>query len=435
MRLQDQKIKQIRVARKVSKADLADAMYCDIDKVNKVEKGLSYYPDGHIQNAKKYLDIVDMPLTQFECDVCENRLYIMRDYAREGRHEEAKAMCKEKAKLVNLDACDDNLPMLYRLLEVIVLIQCDDDVDGAEKKMNYLHDKVDKMTDQHKYYYYFNMATLHIFRVRYEEGLSLYKKALDIGNNSSSFTPDDIERAHLGIAVCYSYLGFPNRAIFYLRNTRELFNYKKISILWLYIDTMLALNYIRVSETDEARKLLDTCLVYAKSLKNDHYYGWALYVYGVLNKQTENWDIAIDYFNQSMECYEKGSRYFLRALYENIRCVAEMKNFAKALRIIEDKRPLFNNHEIYATLFEALRNYVIVKKRVSIYNERNVEYLETIAIPYFIKTHEYFLAIDYYKLLEAYYDIKNKKKSLLMSEAIRKIYERCFVNSVDIERR
>jgi len=427
MRLQDIKITQLREAKKISKQALADVMYCDVSKVNNVEKGVGHYPEWHIKYAQRFFDIENMPLSEFDVAVVKKRLYLMRDYVRDRRFGEAKALCEEMAKLVNLEACDDDLPLLYRLLEVIVLIQSGSDVDIAEEKMGYFQDKMDKLTDEHKYYYYFNVATLHFMRTRYNESLSFYKQALEIGSNNRDFVPDDIERVHLGIAACHTNLEFPNRALFYLRNTRELYVNKKTSALSLHLDNLLALNYIRVNELEEAQKILDNCLVCAKSIKDDYFYGWALHSYGVLYKQAEKWDKAIAYLNKAMECQKEGSIIYLKALFEQVYCWAMKKKFVRAKRLMEKTKSSYNNNKVFHIPFESLDHYVTLKSRISIYNDELAEYIETKAIKHFEETCDYFIAIDYYKLLEAYFVEKNKKKSLLMSEAIRKIYERCFV--------
>jgi len=434
MRLEDKKILQLRKANGITQIELASAIYSDVSKVIKVEKGVASYADVHMRYLRKFFDIEGMPLSEFEVTVYKTRLYMFHDSVRDRRFDEAKALHKGMSKLTNLDVCDDDLPVLYSLFEVALLIYGHNDIDAAEKKLDYFQDKIDKMTDEHKYHYYFYAGILHTRRGRYEDSMECYKQALDLSHNLNMLASDDIKRVHLGIATCYSFLELPHRAIVYSLNakSRKLYEDRKISIYDLHFDINLSLNYIRVNELERAEKLLYNCLVYAKSIEDNYYYGWTLYNYGLLNKQSENWDRAIDYFKQTMECYEKRSNFYLKALYESIRCWVGKRKYSKAQKMLDETKPLYENDEIYHIIFKALGDYITIRSRISLYNQPT-DFIEKEAIPHFEKTCDFFLAIDYYQLLESYYAEKNAKKSLLITEAIRKIYERCFINKVERE--
>ena len=73
--------------------------------------------------------------------------------------------------------------------------------------------------------------------------------------------------------------------------------------------------------------------------------------------------------------------------------------------------------------------FLNIRRRISLPNEDSAKYLETKAIPHFIKTYRYFDALDCYELLELNYrKINSMMKSLQMGLAIRDIYKRCYVN-------
>jgi len=425
MRLEDRKITILREYHRVKKVDMAAAMYIDVDKVYKVEKGQALYSDGQLDNLRKKFDIVGMPLSELECAVAKERLYYMRDLARDDRLEEAKAICTELANIVNLDPCDDDLPLLYRLLEVVVLF-ADGKDDVAAEKLDYLQGRLDDMNDEHLYYFKYNMGTLKIRQRDIEEGLEFCKQALEMHESGNKFLPEEVDRLHYSIALCFSYLQFPNRAIFYLLKARGSYNVRRTNILGLRLDIMLANNYVKVNELDEAGKLLDSCLVRAKSIKDDSCIGQTMDVFARLHVKNENWDEAIKCLDQALKYFKEGTFGYLAALYLKIHCIAGNRNYAKAKKLQEETRRLYRMDEVFAPYFRSLARYITVKGRVSIYNDEDVEYIEKVAIPNFEKNHGYFIAIEYYKLLEAYYVDKNNKKSLLMSQAIRKIEQRCF---------
>jgi len=393
MRLEDKKIMELRKANGVSQLTLASAIYFDVDKVIKVEKGRASYSNGQLESAKKFFDIEGMPLSEFECDVAKKRLYLMRDLARDSKLDEAKAICEEMANLVNLEPCDDELPLLYRLLEVVVLFDDDTTLDIVEEKLNYLQSRFDDMNTEHRYYFYYLMGFLKIWRRCHEEGLVLCKQALEIHESSDDFALEESDRLRYNIAICYSYLQFPYRAIFCIHKIRELNGMKRINTPGTRLSILLAHNYIRVNELDEAEKLLTNCLVWSKSIKNDLCVGSTLDVFARLHAKKKDWGEAIKCLNQALKYFKEGDRGYFAALYLKIHCMAENKNYAKAKRLLEETSDIYSADEIFLDYFKSLSYYLTVKSRLSIYNDKEVEYIEKVAIPNFIKDHDCFIAI------------------------------------------
>jgi len=197
--------------------------------------------------------------------------------------------------------------------------------------------------------------------------------------------------------------------------------------LILRMDVVLAENYTIINELETAENLLNNCLAWSKNINDDFYTGITLQAYGRFHKQAQNWKAAIEYFDQILEISDKGSSFYLSALHDKICCMVGNHTFANAKKLLKSTGPLYRNNKFYSVLFESLGHFVAVSSRLSIYNDEATEFMETITIPHLKKTHDYFLAVDYYKLLEAYYELKNNKKSLLASKGIRDIYERCFI--------
>jgi len=328
------------------------------------------------------------------------------------------------ADLVNLESCDDELPLLYRSFEVILLF-AERDIDTAEKRLDYLRGCLDYMSEEHRFFYYINMGVLNITRELYEDGLKFCKQALKIYESHTGFLPEESERLHYSIASCYSSLAFPHRTIFHLLKVRGSYIARRTNNIGFSVDITLALNYIKINALDEANKLLENCIMKSKSTKDDFSYGWAVQGLARLHMKTQNWVYAIEHLDQALNYFEKGTRPYLSTLYRKIRCLADNKKFADARRLLEETRLLSSEDEIYSTAFEALSHYITIKKRITSYNNQSAEYLETVILPIWEKDHDYFEAIDYYKLLEDYYEDKNAKKSSLMSKSIRRIYERC----------
>ena len=429
MRIEDKKITQLRLANGLSKTAFAAIIFADFVKVSKVEKGESSYSDDHITLALKHFDAEGMPLSEFDCATVKNRLYIMRDNTRDRLLENAREICNELAKLVNLEPCDDDLPMLYRLFEVILLF-FENNIDAAEEKLNYISNNKDKLkTIEHRYYFYYNMGTLYIFRGRYEEGLAKFNEALKLAGDNNGFSPDDIERLHYNIANCYAYLDYPYRSIAYLRNTRELHNGRKGERFGVNLDILFADNYIHVNELELAEKLLQNCLVRAKSINDDHLFGLVMYRYGELHMKKEDWKAAIDCLNKAVEHLQYGSEQHFFALYRKADAIISGEKFAVARRLINEIKNLYHEQELYSVYIKALEHKVQVSKRLTMETAKAEAYILDIAIPYFKSKYDYLEALEYYKLLEQKYALPrvNQKKLLEVIGAICEIYKRCFL--------
>jgi len=255
------------------------------------------------------------------------------------------------------------------------------------------------------------------------------KLALELSRGLGILAAEDIKRVHLGIVACYSYLTLPNRVVFYVQNIniRELYADRRVNTYDLHFDNEVAFNYIRINELKRAEELLENCLVCARSIKDDLYIGRTLHNYGRLYMQSEKWDQAIDSLEQAMECFEKGSTFYLRTLYFTIHCWIGKKKHTYARSLLKKSESLFLENEVFHIPYNALMDYITVRKGISLYDQP-VEYIETVAIPHFEKTYDYHLATIHYQLLESYYKDKNNKKTLAATNAIRRIYERCYLN-------
>ena len=95
--------------------------------------------------------------------------------------------------------------------------------------------------------------------------------------------------------------------------------------------------------------------------------------------------------------------------------------------MITEAKKLYNTkNEIIP--FESLHHMAKIKKLVSYRYAESAQYIEDVTIPFFLKQHDYFIAIDYYDILAKYYARhKNKMKSLEMRigimDAQTKIYQ------------
>jgi len=425
MRLVDEKITKLRKAKKSNQFVFAEAIHTHPLTVSNVETGKSKYSDDCIRLAKVHLDIVDMPLTDDECKVSKVRLYLMHNHVRDDRLLDARVICDEMAKIVNLEPVDKYLPMLYRLFEVALLL-AEYSLDIAEEKLTYLQSRFDDMNDEHRYYFFSNLGDLNRLRFNTEVSIDFYTQALELSKNIANFSPLESAVFHCHIAYGHSYLEYPYRTILYIEKNRNILNVRETDKVSISSDLILALNYVKVENLKEAERLLESCLTRSKAIKDDKRIRISLHYYGFMYMKHENWKMAEVHFNQALQHCEKESSSYLAINQKRILCMAKSRNFVKANKLLKETKPYYRKCKTFSTYFEALERYITIKSRISIYDDISVSYIETVAIPHFINFSEYFLAIEYYELLKAYYKRKNEKKSLLAEAEISKICKRCF---------
>jgi len=425
-----EKIYKLRKYNKTPQIVLAEIMRVRPDRIVRVERGEAEYSEAHINAAKEHFDIVGLPLTEQECITFRERLYYWRSLLKLGRLDDAEVIHKEVAKIDNLEPCDFYLVMLSKMMKVRHLIVIGK-LESAEKILNDCQSLLPEMSVECAFHYYFNKGILSCSRGQngYEEGLGFYLEAYEVLKNLESIFPDGDAGLYHNIASCYSFLEIPYRALFFLLKARRALEKNDVISSKLDLDRAFAFHYIQTNQLKEAEELLNKCLMKAEVFKDDTYIGYTLFYFGLASKRAENWKIAVGYFEEALKHFSIGTNNYNASVYHKIYCTIRAKSFVKATQLLDQAKLMSSASEMWAVYFKALRHHLKISSNMSTFNNDDaIEYIENIAIPRFIKEHEYFIAIDFYSLLEQHYEkLKSAKKSLLMAKAIRGIYERCYV--------
>ena len=429
-----EKIKMLRMTNKISQEEFAEELWTSPSAISRVENGKGEYAKKQLEAAKKLLGITGMPLTEPDTTALRARLYFFRDTIRRDDMEEARKIYSTITNIVNLEPCLEpcfsDLPMLFRMFEIMFL-RFEGDLAGSEEKLDAITENdLKKMNAEHLYYYYYNRGALHNRHERYEESLDFLKQAVELAEDNKDLDPIGREQLYVNIAYCYTYLEYPTKAILFLSKIRGAYSDGRVDIISLLrLDLCLAENYIRINELDEADKLLNACYIKAKGIEDEIFLNYIEHNFGLLYKQVGKWDESIKRFEKVVALFEKGSASYFKALYQNIYCLVEIRKFSKAQKLIQQTKSFHSTDKVFAILFEALGRYIEIKSRLTSRHDDSVKYIETIAIPHFEKTYDYFIAMEYYSLLELYYEKKSIKQSLLMRSAISRINDRCFINA------
>ncbi|MCL2571538.1 MAG: helix-turn-helix domain-containing protein [Defluviitaleaceae bacterium] len=421
--------KKIRLLRRhhgMSQVVLAENIGAAQERIIQVEKDKAEYTPKQLANIKILFRIEGLPLSERECAAFKERLLYWSDLIKFGRMDEARAIHKEMANIENLEPCDLDIVMQYKMIE-ISMFQAEGDLATVEKKLNILENRINEMNADCLYHYHCEKSYSLLLRGCHEDSLEFNFKALNLAEKHERLSKMDKAYIYHRIAACYTYLEIPFKAIFITLKTQLPNESVRITNYHLHSMHLLALNYIRVNEISEARKLLDECLIIADGLKSDEYIGRTMLYYGFMYKKVQEWASAIEYFDEAIRCSQIGTNDCYASYYHKIQCTIQLNTFTKAKVLLEEAKDLCNGNKLWESYFEALGHYLIVSSHMSTNNNESCDYIEKIAIPYFRKMHDHFIALEYCSLLELHYEKSRRNgKSFRITREMTKIYRHVF---------
>jgi len=437
MQIEDRKIIGLRKDRKISQAKLANAMFISPGKISRVERGKGQFTPEERKLAAAFFGVEGALMSEQELIAADVSISDMRIHTIFREFDKAGAIRDRLAKMVDLEPCNSERSMLFRLNEAHYLLSSDN-IDEGEEKMDFLHGLLDSMNYRNQYFYYFNMGILHIKRTRHEEGLKACIKALyliDKIDNHDGFQlhKSEKQRLHCNIGSCCIYLQYINHAVLYLTKIRGLddYNEERRTILDFHVDVMLAQSYIKSDALYEAKRLLDRCHVWALGDEDNTYIGWVEFCYGALYMGAKDWDKALPHLNKAIECSKEGTELHFSALKHKVKCLTDSRTFPEAGDELDEAIAIYGTHDVYSTYFVSLGHCLTISRRMSCSNPEEVEYLEKVAIPYFEEKHDYLDVKDCYELMEAHLEkIGNGRESYRMGQEARDIYKRCFASNI-----
>jgi HTH-type transcriptional regulator, quorum sensing regulator NprR len=152
------------------------------------------------------------------------------------------------------------------------------------------------------------------------------REALEVLQNNESLKEGSrlIGEFYYQIALCYSLLQLPDKAIMYCRKANVLFQEECNFIKILYTQMTLAINYVRVELLGEARLIYQRILRNASLLGMQELYEQNLYNYALLLKKDNNLSLALEHFWKCEESFRKGTDHHLLTLINIIEISMEM---------------------------------------------------------------------------------------------------------------
>ena len=420
--LSGHRLKRLREARGASQEDVAGVLGCSVEELYRIEKSFVQCSCEKISAVKEFFGIDGMPLLDEEADTFRERLYLWRDYIKNRQLNEA-AELQEIISPITDFPLEPNLSMLYNMFEVILLM-VEGKLDIAEERLKahgkYLVDMEDADIEN-SFHYYRNIGSLRLFQGRREEALESYLKALAFGETKDELLKDD-GALFYNIASCYSNLHLPHHAIAFLQKIKW-FEDDRTKKFKLQLDNIMAVNYLRLNMTKEAKDLLDSCMARAKAAHDKASIAIVLHNFGVLNWTSESWEEAINYFDKVFSYCREWDGLYLETLYHKLMCLIRMSEHRSVELLIEQAKDSYEGDAKYSLLFESLNCVMILNRETTVHASKAADYLETVAIPRLTEIYEYSKAIDLYKILcEHHQKAGNLNWPMKISEVIMNVY-------------
>jgi len=365
-------------------------------------------------------------LTELEQESFKKQLYRFRDLIRNKELSEAKEAQEKIEQIINAEAVDFELVTLYRLFEVLFLLH-NEGVETANKKIQEFEDILDKMNDEHLYHYnYYRALILHTDE-KYEDAITFYNRALEILESISGICSllDDEEIVCYNLALCYTELERPSRAIVALNGMSKFDLSGKLNTHSMGFDMLRAINYYKIGLFKESEEILNDCNSRASDMNSKLYIGLSLQNLGILNTYLKEWEKAEEYFSKAIDYFEEDTWYHVWALYLRFYCKTELGDLKQLEREIMKTETEFAKYEKYHVFLKTMKHILRIKKAFGTYNIEVVEYIEEVSIPYFIDNYHRLEALECCKLLVQHFERTNKQKKIPEIHRIMvEIYER-----------
>ncbi|MCL2353672.1 MAG: tetratricopeptide repeat protein [Defluviitaleaceae bacterium] len=422
----EEKVMAIRRQQGKSRQSLAEHIQSNMQRLDRIErlKNLKYTAEEWPQ-AKEFLGIVGMPLEDSERPSFIESVLIFGEMVSADRMEEAKTIYERLLPVYNIEIVDPELSWLFRLVCVPYSIK-QGKLEEARKEMSFFDNsfgdkKAEDLTPRLLYHYYRNKGRLYFFDFDKEKSKEFYEKALDVAQNNESFSQKEIYRSVQNVASCYTELGLPNKALLLLRDARNFCD--RLDFFTVRIDTDMALNYARIGEFEESKKLITKTLARAEGFQNNFFVGLVWYIFGLVHKFAKNWDEAIESFEKALSYHDTNSIYHMWSYYYQIRCVIEKRDFIKAKTMINEMETLHGDNEEMEIPINYITHFKIISKGITTFRQESVDYVENVAIPYFLKRHYKYEAMRACELLiEHYKRARKTQESYRIMEMLLEIH-------------
>jgi len=409
-----QKFRAIREAQGLSLEEVGDRVGYNHSTISRVENDRDDLVDEKVPAIRVALGIDTVPFFDHERESFRTRLRIFDGHLDKREMEEAKKMW-ERLAAIKLITWEHEFNALYDLFSFKLLMR-----EGKLEEANAIFEKVktclDNVGNEVLFHYYHIQGILNVRLELYENAFDFYMKALEVWKDSYGYG----RALHYNTAYCAAKLGRIAYAIVFYRKTRKEQPDNEITIPNWAVDMWIAINYIYLGLFEDSKKLMYKCLKDAKKRDdswqiNNAYSNISYFYWKVGDYQT-----ALSYIDDAVSGAreKKEDDIYISALFGKARLLFYIGNITGCIELMAEGKKLAKDNEEYTMRFKALEHMLTIDSRTSL------DYLETITIPYFLRTYQIMLALEYCEFVKEYYEKKKQsdtKKALKISALIADI--------------
>ena len=385
-------IRKVRSHRGMSQDALAEDAFSSRAMICQIELGQSICQDYLLVSIKRALNIEHLPTSEAGRNEFKKKLYRWYGVIDERKQDEATET-RNKLSVIKFLPCDRELNTLFSLFDCKFHL-LKNELDVAKQIMDAF--EIDGLSDVQMYHYLCNQGVYHVKSKRNQEALDFYLKAHDLINHGLGKNIT----LYYNIALCYERLGCYSRAAAFLEEACILYSQGQCNLSEFSLYNLLGVCYTCIGVLQRAKMSLDKAysIVVKCHKENDNIatrtqLGLVYSNYGFMFRMAREWDRAIEYLDKSFEHFDKGSGYYLEALYQKARILVEVNDLLSASSLITDGERMSNGNEVYLMMFDALR-------RLTNLNDDAAKYLETKSIPYFLDNGLAMITLDYCSILK-----------------------------------
>jgi len=368
-----EKIRQLRAAKGLSQENLAFATGKSKAHISRLERGDAEIDNKILVAIKKFLEIENAPLFEHELEIYRERIWNWDELLHNKRMDEAKTMKEELSIILDLPY-ERELLMLYKMIEARML-SIEYDNPAVEERLNYVEGFLDEASNDVLYLYHRVKGALEFDRDNNKAFLKHCLLALDYNNNE--LRPDVMLVLNIGVA--YARTGRLLNAIRYFERFMREYRGDRTHMALLHVEKNLATSFMILGEFNEAKKLFETALVKARNLNNDIWIGGALISMGQIHHRTGNYKTAIELYDDSLEYFHESKMHHVSALVLKAECLIALNDYRASEDILDQAKALAGDNEELILSVEATGHMM------TLYNKQSTDYLESVALPYYIK--------------------------------------------------
>jgi len=399
--------------------NIAHEADCSVSTISRLERGETEVDAGTLAAIRVALGVENAPLLDHEIEHYASRMWLWNELIATWRTDDAKAMQKEMAVILDLPYERGN-HLLYTQTEISLLLFDEENTPAVLQKMADAETQVDEMGTEARHLYYTNKGTIYVWQNNFKQALKPLITALDY---KCDVFARQMPSLLTNISICYSRIGRMHNAVLYLERAKQAFDGDLTNPLGPVIDINLATCYEKIGELSKAKSMTNESLVHARRVNHETGIGVCYHILANIEAKKRDFAAAIKLYEQSFNHCKADISLQLQSVYDKTCCLYEAKNYSAFEKAAIQGQALAKDSEYFTLLFESCLHLLTLKDGESEY------FIESTTIPTLSKRINPTFALFFCDKLEEHYKKKKSiKKALTIAAITRDIYKEMFTS-------